>query len=207
MKQSFFKVIKPMTFRQKREYIWEYYRWHILSVLAISFLAVYGVHEWQNRQATYLQILVTGGNRRLDVLEELRETLNESLIPQKQQGSYSVVLATMNFSISSEEPNIEETTAISTLMAVGELDVMIIDRPSFQHFYEIGGIQPLEVLGLDFDPAIVESINGLPFGIHGSALADFDEVLGEGDWIVAVGAGDARLDATRSFFYQQTLPR
>ena len=196
--QKFKEATKDMTPQKKWEYIWMYYKLPIISTICVLVLGAYSIYEFQTRQTTVLNVVLTSGNRLTPNVEALRQSLNESLAPT--EGRYTVTIMSHNFSVAENaRVSPEETQAIMTLLAVGELDILLLDEPTFWHFYEIGGLIPLTGFGLDLDPSDVVYADNQPFGLRAEAFSVLDDVAEGGTFIVAAGAGSQRHEMVKSF--------
>lgn len=100
--------MKDMTFRKKLEYIWDYYRWHILAAV-VGLAVITGIAlEWKGRNVPDYQIAVV---TRTEIsaedavfLEEAFRTAAEKLDPQKT----NVVISTFWYDPISEDAESRE---------------------------------------------------------------------------------------------------
>lgn len=100
--------MKDMTFRKKLEYIWDYYRWHILAAV-VGLAVITGIAlEWKGRNVPDYQIAVVTQTEisaeDAVFLEETFRTAAEKLDPQKT----NVVISTFWYDPISEDAESRE---------------------------------------------------------------------------------------------------
>lgn len=100
--------MKDMTFRKKLEYIWDYYRWHILAAV-VGLAVITGIAlEWKGRNVPDYQIAVVTQTEisaeDAVFLEEAFRTAAEKLDPQKT----NVVISTFWYDPISEDAESRE---------------------------------------------------------------------------------------------------
>lgn len=197
--QKFGEATKDLSPKQKREYIWMYYKWHIIGSICVVLLGIYSYYEFANRQEPFVQIVLTGGNRGADHLALLQTELNEALLPEGQTG-YTVVLNPLTFSMAEGGiASVEEAQVVMLLLSVGEMDVVVVDAPTLEHFVSLDGLVPVQDFGIEVDPEALVYVDGTAFGIRGEHFPAFDPILAGGEWIVAFGVGTPRTEGVLSF--------
>lgn len=198
--QKFKEATAGMSWAKKREYIWDYYKLHIIAAVCIVAVGIYSYHEFANRREPFLNVVVTVGNRQQQHLSDLEASLNEALLPAYGDHRYTVVVRPMSFNIEEiETANPEEIQAFMLLLAVGETDVLLLDEPSFYHLASIESLMPLDELGMVLDFDLIVDFEGEPMGLRADAFEVLAPIVSGGDFIVAIGPGDDRIQSVRAF--------
>jgi len=198
--QKFKEATKGMTPAKKREYIWDYYKLPIITTLIVLGVGIYSFYAFGNRMTAYLNVVFTVGDRSQQNLDELQAYLDEALIPEEKQDDYLVSIRPMNFNaVDFDANNPEEVQALMVLLAVGEIDVLVVDVPAFEHFARIESIRPLDGQAHGFQAEDVVYVDGVAFGLWASAFPEFAPIVGNFEAVVAFGLASERTEALDSF--------
>ena len=68
------------TFKEKLDYIWTYYKLHILSILILIFFVGSYISSQINRQEVYCNITYVGNSINADELTPAKDKLNDILL-------------------------------------------------------------------------------------------------------------------------------
>ncbi|MCL1948891.1 MAG: hypothetical protein FWF59_04085 [Turicibacter sp.] len=191
--QKFGEATKGMDAAKKREYIWMYYKGHIISAVCVLALGIYSSYQFATRTEPFFYVVFTGGNTNMENLSQLEQRLNGVLIPDGINGNHSVVARSLGFSVAEDALiGTQEAEALMLMLAVGDLDIVVFDEVTFNHFANLGALAPLDGFGALLPADAIVYHDGEPLGIRGDAIAAFDGILLGGEWIVASGAGSHR---------------
>ena len=200
MQQPKFKdAIKNMTRKQKKEYIWEYYRYHIISVVFVLFLGGYSIYEVSQRKEMSLSIALTGGVTSMENMDEISDYLNETLLTEEQRKDYQVLVQSIPFNSSNQDPGFEFAQKLVVLVAAGEIDLIVVDEPTFEDFYKEGYFLPLNELQVDLTTFDVVERNGLAYGILIEEFELFEDIFPMEGWVLAAIVNGNRQDEVENF--------
>ena len=146
--------LREMKFKEKIEYIWEYYKYHIIGVaIALAILgSLLNTFIFNPQPDVGLFIAWNAGFVDQERLEDLSATLNEHMTFQTE----GEVADVSRFFTATDDPqmSVAHIQRLVAMITAGAIDVFIVDSELFAEYSYIGYIVPLdEVLSL------VESIN------------------------------------------------
>lgn len=128
--------LKKMSKKKQAEYIWDYYKLHIIGVLAIICIAVSFIHS-QNTKIDYVFDLTIVGNMIDDNNKTDLEKQLTNIVVKKGEERKQAIIDIMPQDKSSNNagslPN-EYMQKFIAKMSVGELDVIILDKSLFETF-------------------------------------------------------------------------
>ncbi len=192
MKRKLRDVLAPMTFKEKVDYIWEYYKLHILGSLCLLLAIGFTAYEMTGQKEVYVSVVFGGQPITKENLASIREQVNDGLIPKEQQ-SYKEVLV-QNIQLGNDETlmSIEETQRFFAQVTGGIIDVLIMEEELFQMFHEqdlflhLNGLKGFDTLHIDEADIIYEEGTSNIYGIRVSDLDLFENVEGNDGMVVAV---------------------
>lgn len=126
------RKLKDMTFKEKREYIWEYYKLHIIGILVVVFMTGSIINTvWINPpKKTFVNFVYFRAYVDSTRSDLFTDHLTEELVIDKEKEKVYFT----NFSISNEEYS-EVDLAIAqkfaAMTAAKELDVIVVDQQDF----------------------------------------------------------------------------
>ncbi|MCL2605262.1 MAG: hypothetical protein FWD90_12350 [Defluviitaleaceae bacterium] len=195
------KKLGRMTFREKRQHIWEYYKLPIIVAAVVMVLLGSIVNRIINPpKEDFLYVAWLGAQIDPALLTELGERLEPAVDnPERQQVTVITYAATADHAL-----NAAMQTRLAARVRVGDVDIMMSTRAGIFELNEAGGwLRPaddvLHALRIS-DPPLYERldlyvIEGKPMGIRlaGSPLL---ESLGidTGDLFLAVVSNTQRVD-------------
>jgi|GEM_PF-2375017 len=185
-KPKFKEAIANMTFKQKQEYIWEYYKLQIMAAVFLIFLAGFSIYEISQRKEDFLKIAVTGGMTTMENVTGLSEHLSDVLLTEEQKRDYRILVEAIPYSAAEENPSFEYVQKLFVLISAGEIDVLVIDEPTFATLHGEGYF--LNLNELEVDLATLETVDrtGEPFGILIHDFEIFQDIFPEQGWILSV---------------------
>jgi len=143
--KNFFKnewaKLREMNFRDKRQYIWEYYKLHLFALLILAFIAGSIINAIINpSKDEYLYIAWIGIPVHPHTLAEMRESL--SIIvenPERQEVWISDYSMTDNPQI-----NMAMQTRFVGMLRLGGLDVFMTNREGMEELVSEGFVKPIQ---------------------------------------------------------------
>lgn len=168
------KVIKNMS------YIWEYYKFYIISIPLAVLLFLYIIFTFSGSKDIPFSIYFINQNLLIEDGENLEETLRETeLIAAVAEDVY----VDTSLTITPDTPDFDSQMSFTTAMSGHTIDIMIGDEAFFSHYSGMNAFADLrEFLPADLyeslTPYIIEAENeeGLmtPYAIDLSQFSCFD---------------------------------
>jgi len=194
-KPKFKDAISGMTAKQKREYVWGYYKMHILSVLTAFIMMGYLTYEFAQNRETHLNLVITGGVSSFEDVDELSKYLNKNLLTEEQRNTYRIEVSFLPFSVKDETPSIEHSQKLMILLAAGEIDFLITDIPTFENFQSQEFLLPLNQLEVDVSELKRHIWNDEVFGISTTEFELLSSTLSnEREWVLSVVTNSERIN-------------
>lgn len=151
--------LREMNFRAKMQYIWGYYKIHIGVFIIVVAVAGSLINTWffNPPAQEYLYIAWRSPPVRLDQLEDLGERLTDIVTDPDSQ----VVRASFYSLGTHTEMDVAMHMRLTTLLAVGSVDLFFSSMADVYEFAEQGLIQPIhgviDMLAAS-DPALFEEL-------------------------------------------------
>jgi len=155
------RKIREMPFKKKVEYIWEYYKFHILVVIIILAIAggiINAVFINPRAQVT-LFIAWSTGFITDEQTSELKDKLEEKIIDPKANETVEINM----FYSTSDDPSMDaaQIQRLAAMMAAGMIDVFVVDYELLNDYARFGYLQPMEPILNDIrriNPAVYNRI-------------------------------------------------
>ena len=149
-------TLRAMSLKQKREYIWEYYRALIIGTIIFLIVAGSLINTWfiNPPKGTALLFAWNSGYETDEYMRFLADALTERLVenPGKEE------VAVMSF-LSGDDPSMVMATSnrLMAMLTAGEIDVFFLDDQLAAQYSEIEFILPME----DFLQAVLAQSPGV----------------------------------------------
>jgi len=188
MIKNFFRTehakLREMTFTEKRQYIWEYYKLHIFGFLIFAFLVGSLLNAWifNPRPQEYLYVVWMSGRVSIEQLSTLSEELNVIVEDPERE-----IVAVASYALTGD---IQIDSALRTrfiaLFQIGSLDVFMSTREGLlEEILPEGFIQPVNEIMYELsniNPTLYaqlsERLLTVTFfeGVEGLELKDFGAI-------------------------------
>ncbi len=172
MKRNLREILAPMTWRERVDYIWEYYKWHIIVGLFLIFVIGSMTHEWITKKEVVLNMFVITYDANMEKVEELELSLNEWVIPQDEQDKKQILLQIHAYD-KTENGLVFPQGVLEKLlveMSAQTLDLLLLPEEEFRKF------QPIHESFLDLATLLEQ-----PFSVETQDL-----ITGENQEVVAI---------------------
>jgi len=153
--------LREMSFRNKLEYIWEYYKVHIIAVLIVLFVFGSLINTWfiNPTPDTALFISWNAGFVFDEQLTDLSEAIREQIVPETAKETVDINRIFLN----DADPQIvmASMSQLVAMVAAGVIDVFILDSELLEDYSRTTFIQPLDEILTQvkaLDPAAYERI-------------------------------------------------
>lgn len=139
------KKLKEMSFRDKIWYIWEYYKIHMLIGAIILFLLYAGgVIIYQKTFTTQLNTIIINDTGTLSDYEELTNRFKGHMNYGKKDLVAFDNSIYLSFDGATSEMGYASLAKVTAIVASRDLDLMICDQDSIDHYASNGGYMDLE---------------------------------------------------------------
>lgn len=122
-----------MSFKEKCDYIWEYYKIHIFSVLILIVLIISTVHSIVTKVNVYCSITYIGDYISDETLSQFKSDINEIVL----KGDKSKTIEFNSFLGDAEylKSNLQIVQKLAVMLPAKEMDLVIISKDYFDtHF-------------------------------------------------------------------------
>lgn len=145
MKKSNKAKFKELKRKEKVEYIWEYYKLHILAGIFILIVIGSFLNIWIFNPApkSAVSINFVGSSIFTDNTESLEKELN-SIIVTEEMGNKKVFINTYIFGMKDPQMQMATQTKFIANISARELDVLILDKEQFDSLVLQGSMLPLD---------------------------------------------------------------
>jgi len=162
--------LREMTFKEKLEYIWEYYKIHIIVVCVLLFLigGMLNTRFFNPPPDTALFISWNSGYATMEQFDLLQDVLEELVL----EGERHEEIMISHVIINDADPamSIASMQRLVAMIAAGEIDILILDSELLKQFTTSGFLRPMESLLAEVEvanpmvySAIKEKITIVPY--------------------------------------------
>jgi len=193
------KKLREMTFKKKMEYIWDYYKFPIIGICAGLIL----VGSFINTRfinpppESALFIAWSTGFTTDEQIDSLKAVLDEQIVVK---GENKEVFISMFFDTEFNPFNIQRLMA---MLAVGEIDLFVVNLPLMEEYAAQEFIQPLDNILAEIkkrDPMIYAHIEeNILYALFKSADGSITERA------MGINVGDSPLLAKLGFYEQELI--
>jgi len=138
------RKIREMRGKKKFEYIWGYYKFHILVLVGLLVLAGSIINSVfiNPRPQNVLFVAWSTGFATEEQLSDLKDVLNERIIEPKANETIEIAM----FFQAHEDPSMDaaQIQRLAAMIAAGMIDVFIIDTEMLEDYIRFGYLHPME---------------------------------------------------------------
>lgn len=127
---SVIKTLKNMSVKQKISYIWDYYKIHMLSVLALLLVIISFTYSQLNNQDIYFDITYVGDLINVDELSRVDDNLNQIIL--NGNAKKIINLDSIFINDSSNNLNSQSAQKFMVQIAAKEIDMAIVNKQFFE---------------------------------------------------------------------------
>jgi len=148
--------LKNMSKKKKVEYIWEYYKLHIIGVLAITFMVGSLIYSQVTKVDCVFNLTIIGNMVEGDKRADLEKQLTSVVVKEGDKKKQALVeFIPQDGSVMSNQ-NMQKFIAS---LSVGEIDVVILDKHIFESLVRQDAFSQLDnITQLDLDSVKNERI-------------------------------------------------
>ncbi|WP_368646121.1 hypothetical protein AB4027_04345 [Alkalibacterium putridalgicola] len=181
------------TPKEKFEYLWGYYRWHVVILVSGIFFAGYLFVDWMNRPITAFHVTVLAPEVDTEEENQLTEDLNQLIQPEgRNEKAYA-----------SFTPHGQLAERFTAQLTAAEYDVILMDEPAFREYADFGTMQEFRLSGLDEEDYYQPDVYDDPMAVDSSHFDIFNQYETTSDMVVMIPENSRRRDAITTFFETQ----
>lgn len=175
--------LQSMTFREKIDYLWEYYKLQFFAIIGAIIAVIYIISSVTGNKEPALNVVFVGETVNITAIDELNQQVNEAIIPEEERDDQEISLQFVNLSeAGGPQQSMAEVQKFTTLLAADAYDVIIAEEETFEMLSGQGALADLNrVANLDEintgGHETVDSDTGQPVAIHTEEMEVIDEVI------------------------------
>lgn len=181
------------TTKEKLEYLWGYYRVHVIVGILAILMTGYLVVDWINRPVTYFHLTVLAPDVIVEEEEALSDELHALLEPEGQNES---VYATFT-------PHGQMAERFVAQISAGEYDVILMDDVGYEEYSTFGTMEEFRIAELDESEHYKPDTHDNPIAIDANQLPVLDSYMTTQNMILMIPQNSQRKDTTIEFFETQ----
>lgn len=131
MKPNIKAILAPMSQKERIEYIWEYYKFHIIGTIVAIILLISFISSIGEKKDVVLNMTIIGQGVNTEGVVQIQEQLNDELVKDKADEEVSVQHLTYNKS-SMDEASRAGIQKLSAEITLGNIDLMIVEKELFE---------------------------------------------------------------------------
>lgn len=138
--------LSSMSKKKKAEYIWEYYKLHIIAVLVIILIVASFIHGQITKIDYVFNLTLIGNNVDGNKKSEVEKQLTNLVIKNGEQKKQAIVdvIALEGSSKANASMSSISTQKLVAKISVGEIDVVILNKGMFQIYIKQGMFSRLD---------------------------------------------------------------
>lgn len=181
------------TTKEKFDYLWGYYRWHVIILVSGIFFAGYLMVDWINRPITAFHVTVLAPEVDSEEENQLTEELTDLIQPEgRNETAYA-----------SFTPHGQLAERFTAQLTAAEYDVILMDEPAFKEYAKFGTMQEFRLSGLDDADYYQPEEYDDPMAVDSSHFDIFNQYETTSDMVVMIPENSRRRDAIETFFETQ----
>lgn len=167
-----FKIIKNMPFKKKVEYIWDYYRFHILALLVAIFVGVLIIHGQMTAYKNIFNLTLIGNGVSYENQQNLENGLTKILGDEKKREKAFVDLMPVEIGEDGlKHLKYQYKEKFFAEIASKDVDIVILEKVDFDafakegDFYKLTDINGLNLKGINTLSVSGDKLKSGPYGI------------------------------------------
>lgn len=153
--------LKNMSRKEKMEYIWDYYKIHIIGSIVVIALIISFIHGQATKIEYVANLTIIGGVTNEDKLEQTEQNLTRLIVKNGQDRQQVLIDAIPITDVNNPEPQLIQKFTVK--LAAQEIDVMVLDKTMFDDlvkkgtFLKLGDIKDINLSSIKEDK--IEGVN------------------------------------------------
>ena len=135
--------LENKSFKEKLDYIWYYYKFHILAILILLFFVVSYISAQINRQDSYCNITYVGNSINVEELVPVKDKLNNILL---NNDKHSVINFDSIFTDDKSSSGLAMQQKLQVNIAAKQIDIAIVNKEFFEENFSYDMFLNLESL-------------------------------------------------------------
>lgn len=143
-KKSFKENTANMNRKQKIEYIWYYYKLHIIAALVVIIVIGSFASTFLTRKSTYVSVSLTGSYVDNNKLDDFNKKANKELLGDNKKSEVSIT-----FLSKGGDTDYNTDQALTARIAAKDIDILILPKSDFESYAKLGSFLDLSDLKND----------------------------------------------------------
>ncbi|WP_225743690.1 hypothetical protein [Marinilactibacillus sp. Marseille-P9653] len=183
------------TKKEKFDYLWEYYKWHVIGTIAAILFVIYIIVQMLTRPQVSFNIGVLGPETTSEQEQALSSDLKQLMDPEDVEGDMFVTVT----------PEGQMAERFFAQLTAAEYDLILMSEVAFENFASDQSMQGIDINGIDEgDLRYAEKTENV-IGISTNAVPFFNNHDATQDMIVMVPQNARHKDQTVRFFEAQGI--
>ncbi|MBS4207828.1 hypothetical protein [Bacillus sp. FJAT-50079] len=205
MKKSLKEILAPMSGKERVNYIWHYYKFHMIGVIVLVVIASTTINGIINKKDVMLNIMIVGEKMDTAKIEDITEKINVELLNEKERDKYEISIQAVPFSTTNIDPQMQVgLQKMAAELAGGFIDVLLVEKSFFDEMNLEGNLLDIKELSgaqaLPYqDDQIYMSEDERVTGIHASAIKLFENAIYDENVVLCI-PGNTKNEANVSTF-------
>ena len=205
MQKKLKDILAPMTTKEKINYIWHYYRVHIIIGIVILIVLITTVNGILNKKDPAINMMVLGEKVDYNMTETVRGQMNKEFLTDEQQKDYEIVLQPIIYS----EDGMDGSGPVGLQKMVAEiaggfLNILVANQAMYEQMNVENQLKDInsvvDLSSYDFDPEENFYYEGDKVtGIKASAIAILDKIIYDEDAILYLPGNAKEQEFTSDF--------
>jgi hypothetical protein len=198
---------RELSKKQKKEYIWEYYKYHIVGIVSLLLIIGSLINTWFINPPAKAAVSITFMNKYINT-DETDEIKNElvKLIITEEDHNKDVFINNyfLTDNIENADLDMASNTKFMANISAKELDVIILNKEKFENLSAIGTFLELDKLMLNDELDKIKdklvkqkNIDTSKYGYYGIDVTDNEKlksIMGDGEKIMCIINNTTRLE-------------
>ncbi|MCT4598891.1 MAG: hypothetical protein N4A50_13565 [Vallitalea sp.] len=198
---------RELSKKQKKEYIWEYYKYHIVGIVSLLLIIGSLINTWFINPPAKAAVSITFMNKYINT-DETDEIKNElvKLIITEEDHNKDVFINNyfLTDNIENADLDMASNTKFMANISAKELDVIILNKEKFENLSAIGTFLELDKLMLNDDLDKIKdklvkqkNIDTSKYGYYGIDVTDNEKlksIMGDGEKFMCIINNTTRLE-------------
>ena len=168
--------LKGMTRKKKAQYIWDYYKIHIIVTIIVFIGMVSFIHGQITKINYEFNLTIIGSNLEGDKIDKFEKTLTPIVIknPSQKQSAQIDSMAIASLTGGNEATSSQYMQKFVAELSANVIDLLILSRSDYEVFEKQGAFLKLDnVQGMDLSSIKAEKLEGTSDkGVYGISLQD-----------------------------------
>lgn len=160
VKKSLRKILAPMSWKERIDYLWTYYKFHFIIPLVLIVTIVMMIQSIAEKKDIVLNVMILGERIDMEKIDKLTAELNLLMVKEEDFDEMEVAIRVVPYSPTATDPQVQQAALQKMIVevAAGTIDILVIDQGQFDRMNrEEGYFSDIRYLAGERDLAFDES--------------------------------------------------